>query len=165
MSLVVLAASVVGDPRLVPSPLLERPAPSFSLSRVHDADAVIGSADLRGQVVVLNVWASWCLPCRLENDLLLNLADSGEAALYGLNYKDQRSDAVRWLGFYGNPYVASGHDPEGQVSGDFGVDVVPQTFVIDREGIIRFRHVGPIDEVILDEQIVPLVRALGRQSA
>lgn len=160
-----LAAGLTLNPRVVPSPLIDRPAPAFSLPQVHDAAAVVGSREMLGQVVVLNVWASWCVSCRLEHELLVNLAKSGEVPVYGLNYKDKREDALRWLEYYGNPYVASALDADGRIGIDFGVYGVPETFVIDRAGIIRYKHIGPIDQNTLDEKIVPLVRELkGRKT-
>ena len=160
-----LSVGLTLNPRVVPSPLLDKPVPVFSLPQVHDVGAKIGSADLKGQVVLLNVWASWCVSCRLEHALLVNLAKSGEVPVYGLNYKDRREDAMRWLEYYGNPYTASAFDADGQVGIDFGVYGVPETYVIDGDGIIRYKHIGPIDDNTLDEKIVPLVRELkGRRT-
>ncbi len=159
-----LAAGLTLNPRVVPSPLIDRPAPEFSLPQVHDVAAVVGSKEMLGQVVLLNVWASWCVSCRLEHELLVNLAKSGEVPVYGLNYKDKREDALRWLEYYGNPYVASALDADGRIGIDFGVYGVPETFVIDGSGVIRYKHIGPIDQNTLDEKIVPLVRELRRRN-
>jgi cytochrome c biogenesis protein CcmG/thiol:disulfide interchange protein DsbE len=159
-----LAAGLTLNPRVVPSPLIERPAPVFSLPQVHDAAALVGSKDMLGQVVLLNVWASWCISCRLEHGLFVKLAKSGEVQVYGLNYKDKREDALRWLDYYGDPYVASALDANGQTGIDFGVYGVPETFVIDGDGIIRYKHIGPIDEDTLHKKIVPLVRELKGRS-
>ncbi len=155
-----LAIGLTLNPRVVPSPLIDKPAPLFSLPQVHDAAAVIGSEQMKGKVVLLNVWASWCVSCRLEHEQFVKLATSGEVPVYGLNYKDRREDAVRWLEFYGNPYVVSALDADGRVGIDFGVYGVPETFVIDGEGIIRYKHIGPIDETTLGKKIMPLVREL-----
>lgn len=147
-------------PSEVPSPLIGKPAPSFTLPQLHVPEATIGPADLRGQVWLFNVWASWCVSCRDEHPLLLQLARTGEVPIYGLNYKDQRQDAVRWLQQLGNPYVASAYDIEGQVGIDYGVYGVPETYVIDQDGVIRHKHIGPITPQVLQDEILPIVRKL-----
>jgi cytochrome c biogenesis protein CcmG/thiol:disulfide interchange protein DsbE len=157
---VLLGAGLRLNPSLVPSPLVGKPAPEFVLPRVTDPGKALGSADLRGRVSLLNVWASWCLSCRQEHPLFVELARNGAVTVYGLNYKDQREDAVRWLDFYGDPYVASAHDLEGKVGIDFGVYGVPETFVVDHKGVIRYKHIGPINKETLEKTIVPLLREL-----
>jgi len=112
------------------------------------------------RVALLNVWASWCVSCRIEHESLVQLAPSNTVAIDGLNYKDRREDALRWLDYYGNPYAASAVDAYGLVAIDYGVYRVPETFVIDSRGVIRHRHVGPIDRKALDNTILPLVRRL-----
>lgn len=147
-------------PSEIPSPLLDKAAPAFALPQLHEPDQNFAPADLRGQVWLFNVWASWCVSCRDEHPLLLELARTGEVPIYGLNYKDQRQDAVRWLQQLGNPYIASAYDLEGQVGIDYGVYGVPETYVIDREGVIRHKHIGPITMEVLTDEILPIVRKL-----
>lgn len=132
----------------------------FRLPDLKQPGATISSADLRGEVALVNVWASWCLACRGEHQYLLELSRSGEVELIGFNFRDRREDALRWLAFYGDPFAASAFDSEGRTGAGFGVDVLPQTLVIDREGVIRHRHVGPIGPGDVDEVILPLVRKL-----
>lgn len=157
---VFLAIGLKLRPSEVPSPLLDKPAPAFSLPELHAPDKHIGPVDLRGQVWLFNVWASWCVSCRDEHPVLLQLARMGEVPIYGLNYKDTRQDAVRWLQQLGNPYAVSAFDEAGQVGIDYGVYGVPETYVIDREGIIRHKHIGPITEQVLRDEILPIVRKL-----
>jgi len=159
-----LGIGLTRDPRLVPSPLINKPVPEFSLPGLANADQHLASSDLRGQVSLLNVWASWCVACRTEHPLLLDLAKKNLVTLYGLNYKDKRDDALRWLDFYGNPYVESAHDIDGKVGIDFGVYGVPETFIVDKQGIIRYKQIGPITEDILEETILPLIGKLDRST-
>jgi cytochrome c biogenesis protein CcmG/thiol:disulfide interchange protein DsbE len=157
---VVLAVGLKLDPREVPSPLIDKAAPKFALPRLDDAQKTIRLDDLRGKVWVLNVWASWCVACREEHPLLVEFARKKVVPLYGLNYKDQREDALRWLARFGNPYDASLHDLEGRVGIDFGVYGVPETFVIDQNGVIRLKHIGPITPDVLATKIEPLLKKL-----
>jgi cytochrome c biogenesis protein CcmG/thiol:disulfide interchange protein DsbE len=157
---VVLAVGLKLDPREVPSPLIDKPAPKFALPRLDDAARTLGSADLRGKVWVLNVWASWCVACREEHPLLVEFAKKKVVPLYGLNYKDERADANRWLARFGNPYDASLHDLDGRVGIDFGVYGVPETFVIDQNGVIRLKHIGPLTPEVLANKIEPLLKKL-----
>src|SRR5215831_15343713 len=126
------------DPREVPSPLVGKPAPSFSLAQLHVPEKMLGAADMRGKVWLLNVWASWCVSCREEHPLLIEYAQSGVVPIYGLNYKDKREDAISWLSELGDPYVLSAFDEDGRVGIDYGVYGAPETYLIDRDGIIRF---------------------------
>jgi len=148
------------DPREVPSPLIDKPAPAFSLTRLDNAGQSISKDNLRGKVWMLNVWASWCVACRQEHPLLVEFSRKKLLPVYGLNYKDTRPNGQRWLANFGNPYEASLFDEDGRVGIDFGVYGVPETFVIDREGIIRFKHIGPLTPEVLAEKIEPLVRKL-----
>jgi len=148
------------NPSDVPSPLIDKPAPAFSLQELENPAAKIGPADLRGKVWLLNVWASWCVSCREEHPVLLRYSKTGEVPIYGLNYKDVRKDATKWLQQFGNPYVVSGFDVDGQVGIDYGVYGVPETYVIDKQGIIRHKHIGPITDQVLRDEIVPIVRKL-----
>jgi cytochrome c biogenesis protein CcmG/thiol:disulfide interchange protein DsbE len=145
------------DPKLVPSPLVGKPVPAFTLTRLDDPAATISDADFKGKVSLLNVWATWCVSCRQEHEVLVQLARSGQVDIYGLNYKDNREDAKRWLVRLGNPYVANAFDSDGRVGIDWGVYGAPETFIIDREGIIRHKHIGPLTNEIIQEEILPLV--------
>ena len=148
------------DPKLVPSPLVGKPMPAFSLTRLKDPGATLGDSDLRGKVSLLNVWATWCVSCRAEHQVLVQFARTGKVDIYGLNYKDDRSKAQRWLQELGDPYVANAFDADGRVGIDWGVYGAPETFIIDRQGIIRHKHVGPLTEQILNDEIVPLIDKL-----
>jgi cytochrome c biogenesis protein CcmG/thiol:disulfide interchange protein DsbE len=148
------------DPKLVPSPLVGKPMPAFSLTRLKDPDATLGDADIRGEVSILNIWATWCVSCRAEHEVLLLLARSNKANIYGLNYKDERAAAQRWLQQLGDPYVANAFDEDGRVGIDWGVYGAPETFIIDRQGIVRHKHIGPLTVEILNEQILPLIDEL-----
>ena len=157
---VVLAVGLKLDPREVPSPLIDKPAPKFALQRLDDAARTIRLDDMRGKVWVLNVWASWCVACREEHPLLVEFAKKRVVPLYGLNYKDKREDANAWLARFGNPYDASLFDDEGRVGIDFGVYGVPETFVIDQNGVIRMKHIGPLTPDVIATKIEPLLRKL-----
>ncbi len=148
------------DPREVPSPLIDKPAPAFEVARLHEPGKRIGTDQLRGQVWLLNVWASWCVACRSEHPHLVALARQGLVPIYGLNYKDERADALRWLQQFGDPYTVSAHDLDGRVGLDYGVYGVPETFLIDREGVIRYKHIGPVDPDIINNTIMPMVQQL-----
>jgi len=148
------------DPREVPSPLIGKPAPSFSLAELHKPDQRLTSADMRGQVWLLNVWASWCVSCREEHPLLVALAKANVVPVIGLAYKDDPADGRKWLASNGDPYTTSIVDRDGRVGIDFGVYGVPETFVIDKSGIIRYKQIGPLTADALDTTILPLVRKL-----
>ena len=148
------------NPREVPSPLINKPAPAFSLPQLQDAGKNLSRQDLLGKVYLFNVWASWCVSCRDEQPVLTQFARSKQVELYGLNYKDQRDDAQRWLRMFGNPYIASAFDADGRVGIDWGVYGVPETFVVDRSGVIRYKHIGPVTQNDLDTKIMPVVRKL-----
>ena len=155
-----LAVGLRLDPREVPSPLVGKPAPAFTLPLLDAPGQTLSTQDLRGKVWLLNVWASWCVACRHEHPLLVELAKSGVVPIYGLNYKDERADAMKWLGQFGNPYTASISDTAGRVGIDFGVYGVPETFVIDKAGVIRHKVIGPITPDALRDEILPLVKKL-----
>jgi cytochrome c biogenesis protein CcmG/thiol:disulfide interchange protein DsbE len=148
------------DPRLVPSPLIGKAAPAFSLATLKDPSATLSEADFKGQVSLLNVWATWCGACRAEHPVLVQLANSGAVPIYGLNYKDQRPEALRWLQQFGDPYRANAFDADGRVGIDWGVYGAPETFVIDKQGVIRHKHVGPLTQDVLLQEILPLVDQL-----
>jgi cytochrome c biogenesis protein CcmG, thiol:disulfide interchange protein DsbE len=157
---VILAVGLKRDPREVPSPLIDKPAPKFALARLDDATKTIRLDDLRGKAFILNVWASWCVACREEHPLLLEFAKKRMVPIYGLNYKDTRPEASGWLASLGNPYDASLFDEDGRVGIDFGVYGVPETFVIDGSGVIRLKHIGPITPEVLTDKIEPLLKKL-----
>jgi cytochrome c biogenesis protein CcmG/thiol:disulfide interchange protein DsbE len=157
---VFLAIGLTLDPREVPSPFIGKPAPAFALPQVADAGKTLSPADLKGQVYLLNVWASWCVSCRQEHPVLLELAKKNVVPIYGLNYKDEREEALGWLNQFGNPYTASAFDADGRVGIDWGVYGVPETFVIDKAGIIRHKQTGPITPEILENTLLPLIRQL-----
>ena len=155
-----LAVGLKLNPREVPSPLIDKVAPAFTLQRLEQPDVEVSAADMKGQVWVLNVWASWCVPCLAEHPLVTQMAKSGGVRVVGLNYKDKPEDATRWLARHGNPYTLIAADREGRVGIDYGVYGVPETFVIDKAGIIRFKQIGPITPQALEEQILPLIQKL-----
>jgi cytochrome c biogenesis protein CcmG/thiol:disulfide interchange protein DsbE len=155
-----LAVGLDLKPREVPSPLIDRPAPGFELARLDDPAQAVRPEDLRGQVWLLNVWASWCVACLDEHPVLLEFSRSSPVPIYGLNYKDEREAAIAWLGKHGNPYTASVMDAQGRVGIDYGVYGVPETFLIDGEGVIRYKHIGPLTAKVLNEKIVPLIGKL-----
>lgn len=161
---VLLAVGLTRDPKLVPSPLIDKPAPAFALPTVDHPEQQIGSADFKGKVVLFNVWASWCVACRDEHPILVEFAREHNTPVYGLNYKDQREDAKRWLTYFGNPYVASAFDAEGKVGIDWGVYGVPETFVIDKKGIIRHKVIGPITRDIIANTLLPMIAKLEKES-
>ena len=148
------------NPRAVPSPLIGKPAPGFVLTKLDAADQQLRRDDLLGKAWVLNVWASWCAPCREEHPLLVEFAKRRLAPVYGLNYKDTRAAGQNFLRQLGNPYEASLFDGDGRVGIDFGVYGVPETFVIDAKGIVRFKHVGPLTPDVIARRIEPLLKEL-----
>ncbi|MDP6602820.1 MAG: DsbE family thiol:disulfide interchange protein [Rhodospirillales bacterium] len=150
------------DPRIVPSALIDKPVPEFALPPITGGPGMgLASADLKSRISVVNVWASWCGPCKAEHPLVEELARSGLATVYGLNYKDEPSDALRWLADLGNPYTEIGADRNGRVGIDWGVYGVPETFIVDHEGRIRHKHVGPMTAEAVDGEIEPILRVLG----
>ena len=155
-----LGAGLKLDPKEVPSPLIGKPAPAFALARLDDPAQTIRRDDLLGQVWMLNVWASWCVACREEHPLLVEFAKSKMLPIYGLNYKDKPAAGQKWLADFGNPYTASLSDLDGRVGIDFGVYGVPETFIIDRQGVVRFKQIGPVTPEVIRTKIEPLVRQL-----
>jgi cytochrome c biogenesis protein CcmG, thiol:disulfide interchange protein DsbE len=155
-----LAVGLNLNPREVPSPLIGKPAPAFELTRLDAPDQKLRRDDLLGKVWVLNVWASWCAPCREEHPLLVDFARRKIAPVYGLNYKDTRPAGMAFLTQLGNPYEASLFDGDGRVGIDYGVYGVPETFVVDKQGMIRFKHVGPLTPEVIANKIMPLLKEL-----
>jgi cytochrome c biogenesis protein CcmG, thiol:disulfide interchange protein DsbE len=175
-----LALGLKLKPSEVPSPLIAKPAPAFSLPRLEDPSESMSAADLKGKVWLLNVWASWCVACREEHHVLVEFSKTGVAPVYGLNYKEVRGDgaldastlspqqetalarerANRWLAAGGNPYAGTIMDLDGRVGIDYGVYGVPETFLIDKQGVIRYKHIGPVTQEALQTKIVPLIKKL-----
>ena len=154
------AAGLRLDPREVPSPLVDKPAPAFKLPVLNEAGKVFSPEDMRGQVWLLNVWASWCSACREEHPLLMEMARDSSLPIIGLDYKDADADANGVLNQAGNPYKIVATDADGRVGIDYGVYGVPETYLIDKQGVIRFKQIGPITEAALKEKILPLVKGL-----
>jgi cytochrome c biogenesis protein CcmG, thiol:disulfide interchange protein DsbE len=155
-----LAVGLNRDPHELPSPLIGKPAPAFEVPQLEQANKTFSPESLKGQVWILNVWASWCVACREEHPMLLELSKAKIAPLIGLDYKDQREDALAMLARQGNPYTLSAFDGNGRVGINYGVYGVPETYVIDKAGIIRFKHIGPITTDVLNQKIYPLINEL-----
>jgi cytochrome c biogenesis protein CcmG/thiol:disulfide interchange protein DsbE len=155
-----LAAGLGHDPKEVPSPLIGKPAPAFVLTRLDDPGTKIRREDLLGKVWMLNVWASWCVACREEHPLLVEFSHRKLLPIYGLNYKDARADGLRWLASFGNPYDASLFDSDGKVGIDYGVYGVPETFIVDKLGVVRYKHIGPLTPEVIRDRIEPLLKTL-----
>ncbi len=150
------------NPADIPSVMIDKEVPVFDLARL-DGSGVVGfnNEDLKqGTVTLVNAFASWCLPCLAEHPILTELAKRNGIRLYGINYKDKPEDAARWLREHGNPYARIGADNSGRVSIDWGVYGVPETYIVDGEGRIRYRHIGPLDQAATDEIILPLINEL-----
>jgi cytochrome c biogenesis protein CcmG/thiol:disulfide interchange protein DsbE len=158
---VLFAVGLRHDPSIVPSLLIDKPVPDFDLPPLLEDKPGLATADLNGQVALVNVFASWCIPCRIEHPMFMRLAEKGEVPVYGINYKDAPADAKRWLAELGDPYTRIGADRDGRAGIEWGVYGVPETFVVDGTGTIRFKHVGPLTAEVLEDTIMPLVRELG----
>jgi cytochrome c biogenesis protein CcmG/thiol:disulfide interchange protein DsbE len=157
---VLLAYGLRLDPHKIPSPLVGKPLPAFSLPTLENPDKSLTNADLQGKVVLINVWASWCAACKQEHPVLMALAATKQVPLIGLNYKDKRADALQVLKTDGNPYDLSIVDADGRVGIDWGVYGVPETFVVDRQGVIRYKQIGPISPEAWEQTLLPLIRKL-----
>ena len=155
-----LAIGLNRDPHEVPSPLIGKPAPAFEVPQLEQSNKNFSPESLKGQVWILNVWASWCVACREEHPILLELSKAQIAPLIDLDYKDQRDNALAMLARQGNPYTLSAFDGNGRVGINYGVYGVPETYVIDKAGIIRFKQIGPITTEILNQKIYPLINEL-----
>ncbi len=155
-----LGAGLGLKPREVPSPFIGKPAPVFKLPQLQDPGQSLAKADMQGEVWLLNVWASWCAPCREEHPLLVALAREQQVPLIGLNYKDDPRNAQEWLRKLGDPYRVSVSDRDGLVGIDYGVYGVPETFVIDKQGIVRHKHIGPLTDEVWTRELLPLIRKL-----
>jgi cytochrome c biogenesis protein CcmG/thiol:disulfide interchange protein DsbE len=164
-ALVVLLAVGLGlNPREVPSPLIGKPAPAFDLPLLHAPDKTLAQKEMLGKVWVLNVWASWCPPCLEEHPVVTALARTGLVPVIGLNYKDARDDALAWLRRNGDPFEFSVFDATGRIGIDYGVYGVPETYVIDRRGVIRYKRIGPLTPDITRDKVRPLLKELIRES-
>ena len=156
---ILLAVGLTLNPREVPSPLIGKPAPAFELPRLGSAER-FSPKDMKGKVWLLNVWASWCVTCRDEHPVLVDFAATKRVPLVGLNYKDQREDALKWLSRFGDPYQFSVVDADGRIGIDYGVYGVPETYLIDRAGVIRFKQIGPVTQDLLKGKILPMIAEL-----
>ena len=161
--IVLLALGLRLDPREVPSPLIGKPAPHFELPVLQQPDKTFSEKDLQGRVWILNVWASWCVTCRDEHPVLVEFSKSAAAPLYGLNYKDQRDAALGWLKRFGDPYRLSAFDLDGRIGMDYGVYGVPETYVIDKRGVIRYKRIGPVTNELVRDRLIPLLNELDRE--
>jgi cytochrome c biogenesis protein CcmG/thiol:disulfide interchange protein DsbE len=150
------------NPREIPSALINKPVPVFSLPQLHEPDKQLGAADMKGRVWLLNVWGSWCVSCRYEHPILNALAKQGLVPIIGFNWKDKPEDAKAWLTKFGDPYQLSVSDLDGRVAIDFGVYGAPETFVIDKAGMIRYKHTGPISEDMMRNTLIPLIHELNK---
>ena len=161
-TLVLLAAGLSLNPREVPSPLIGKAAPAFDLPTLAAPGERMTREDFAGRVWILNVWASWCVSCREEHQTLTALARTGVAPVVGLNYKDEREQGLAWLARYGDPFAVSLYDRDGRIGTDYGVYGVPETYVIDKRGVIRYKRIGVLTPEIVQGRILPLVKALER---
>jgi cytochrome c biogenesis protein CcmG/thiol:disulfide interchange protein DsbE len=159
---VVLATGLRRDPHEVPSPLIDKAAPAFRLPQLHEPNKTFSPQEMRGKVWLLNTWASWCVSCREEHAVLIELSRTGTVPILGLNYKDRREDALQALVELGNPYMLSVSDTDGRVGIDYGVYGVPETYLIDRDGVIRFKRIGPVTPEVVNKTILPMVKDLNR---
>ena len=150
------------DPHEVPSPLINKSAPDFQLPQLQQATATFSAQEMRGKVWLLNFWGTWCVACREEHPLLVQYAKTGAVPIYGVDYKDERTAALQWLDEFGNPYALTAFDVDGRVSIDYGVYGAPESYLIDRNGVIRFKQIGPITEDVWQNKILPLAKQLNQ---
>lgn len=149
------------DRNALPSPLIDKPAPAFSLPSLHEPARIVTLEALKGEPFVLNVWGSWCPACRDEHPVLTRFAETRRVRVIGYNWKDEHADAMRWLAQFGNPYWLVLHDPEGRAAIDWGIYGAPETFLVDGRGTIRWKHVGPVTDAVIAEQLQPALDAIG----
>jgi cytochrome c biogenesis protein CcmG, thiol:disulfide interchange protein DsbE len=150
------------DPHEVPSPLINKSAPDFQLPQLQQATATFSAKEMRGKVWLLNFWGTWCIACREEHPLLVQYAKTGLVPIYGVDYKDERAAALQWLDEFGNPYTLTAFDVDGRISIDYGVYGAPESYLIDRNGVIRFKQIGPITEDVWQNKILPLAKELNK---
>jgi len=161
---ILLAYGLRLDPRRIPSPLIDKPLPEFRLPTLENPKKTLGNSDIKGRVVLINVWASWCVACKQEHPVLLALSREKQVPLIGLNYKDKREDALAMLKTEGSPYDVSIVDANGRVGIDWGVYGVPETFVVDKRGVIRYKQIGPITPEAWEQTLLPMIRKLSAES-
>lgn len=154
----IFVVGLTKDPSRIPSPLVNNPAPVYSLPSLQDPTVQVGSADYADQMVLVNIWATWCPGCRQEHDFLLELANEGIVPIFGLNWRDNRPDALQWLQVLGNPYVMSAFDVDGRVGIDWGAYGAPETFLVDKNGIVIHKHIAPLTREIWERDFMPLIR-------
>ncbi len=158
--LVFLAIGLTRDPHEIPSPLIGKPAPVFTAPVLGQSGQAFASKDMLGKVWLLNTWASWCVACRQEHPLLVEFVKTNPLIIIGLDYKDKEADGMKWLARYGNPYTQAVVDADGRIGIDFGVYGVPESFLIDKAGVIRYKQIGPFTEEALRDKLIPLVKEL-----
>ena len=156
---VVFRVGLDRDPTFVPSPLIGKAAPAFDLPRLGEPDIRLTDSDLHGGVSLVNVWATWCVGCRQEHDTLLRIAELGVVPIIGLNWKDDEQLAQQWLEQLGNPYVATGFDGDGRVAIDWGVYGAPETFLIDANGVVLYKHIAPLNMDTFKSEFMPRILA------
>ena len=155
-----LGFGLTRDSRLLPSTLIDKPAPDFTLESLLPAGKGLATADLKGKVSLVNVFASWCVPCRAEHPVLMGIQKEHALPIYGINWKDKRPDATAWLEELGDPYARIGYDPDNKAGIEWGVYGAPETYIIDRSGRVRYKHVGPIFIETFNNTILPIIRSL-----
>jgi cytochrome c biogenesis protein CcmG/thiol:disulfide interchange protein DsbE len=160
--LVVIPFLMIGltkDPTKLPSPYLGKSAPDFDLPSLTSPEQRVGSASYVGQMALVNIWATWCVGCRQEHNFLNNLSQQGTIPIYGINWRDNRKEALQWLQQLGDPYVASGYDGDGRIGIEWGAYGAPETFLINADGIVLYKHLGPLNAAIWEDLFVPLISA------
>ncbi|MCF7980853.1 MAG: DsbE family thiol:disulfide interchange protein [Pseudomonadales bacterium] len=153
------------DPNEMPSALIDKSLPEFRLPSLENPEAMLGRKDLLGQVALVNVWATWCPSCRVEHPYLLQITEQEKIPIYGIDYKDVREDAQQWLRKLGNPYVANVFDEQGKLGIDLGVFGAPETYLIDQKGVIRYKHIGVVDDQVWLKHLKPLVEQLRAEAS
>lgn len=157
---VFMAAGLTNDPRELPSNMIDRPMPEFELGPIAEGKAVLSPEDLKGEVSMINVFGSWCVSCVVEHPKLMELSEQGDVPIYGVDWRDKPGAGQAWLDKYGDPYALTGVDEESKLAIDLGVTGAPETFIVDAEGRIRYKHIGPITDEIWDETLLPLITDL-----
>jgi cytochrome c biogenesis protein CcmG/thiol:disulfide interchange protein DsbE len=161
--ILVLMNGLGKDPSRLPSPLLDKPAPQFELPSLTDPTKTVGSANYANEMAVINVWATWCVGCRQEHGFLMQLAETGSIPIYGLNWRDNRSEAQRFLQQLGDPYIDSAFDEDGRVGIDWGVYGAPETFLVGADGTVLYKQLGPLSWGLWQQNFVPLIEAARAQ--
>ena len=151
------------DPSKLPSPYIGKPAPQFELPGLKDPSTTVSTANLKGRMTLVNIWATWCVGCRAEHAYLMQLAEQGAIPIYGINWRDTREQALNWLTQLGDPYVASGFDADARVGIDWGAYGAPETFLVSPEGIVLFRFAGPLNQTIWEREFLPRIAEVTAQ--